>query len=572
MRSVTLHHRIGLVFAIALLSILGPYASGDSAESYVSTTSKEILVPTDELALLVRPLTKSELIVEADDWLALVKAKSKAVSNAEIAIKRKNAQTKAAEGAVDALEDAKKASEKADAAASNLTGQAESASTTKAIEAKKEKADEALEDAKQAIQESVDAQNRSEQDEEINDAIEEADQDAETVAQAEGDTAPKAKPKPDEELNTDSDIDGNAAIDKTTDIAKQAADTAAAQKTNLLDKVNKLREERTELIDRTRVVLNELDAKGGDTVDYRLYLTAVSGVDVDVSDWAAMQATIIGWFKSEQGGLRWAGNIASFIAILLCFWIASMLLGRLVDGLMNTKHTRKMSVLMRKFVAKMARRIVLMLGLIVALSSLEISVGPILAAIGAAGFVVAFALQDSLSNFASGIMILVYRPFDVGDVVETGGVSGKVTTLNLVSVGINTFDNKLVLVPNNKVWNDVIINATSVRERRVDMTFGIGYDCDMAVAQTVLERIVSEHELVLKMPEPVIKVHELADSSVNFICRPWVKTEDYWTVYWDITRRVKEDFDAAGISIPFPQQDVHVHHSTIESQFLRPTE
>lgn len=201
----------------------------------------------------------------------------------------------------------------------------------------------------------------------------------------------------------------------------------------------------------------------------------------------------------------------------------------------------------------------MLIGFVVALKQLEVDTGPLLAAIGAAGFVIAFALQDSLSNFASGIMILMYRPFDVGDVVETGGAAGKVISLNLVSVTISTFDNKTVVVPNNKVWNDIITNATGVTTRRVDMVFGVSYADDIKKTQEVLERIVLNHPLVLKDPEPVIKLHELADSSVNFICRPWSKTDDYWTVWWDVTRSVKEEFDKEGISIPFPQQDVHMH-------------
>jgi small conductance mechanosensitive channel len=156
-------------------------------------------------------------------------------------------------------------------------------------------------------------------------------------------------------------------------------------------------------------------------------------------------------------------------------------------------------------------------------------------------------------------MILFFRPFDVGDVVDAGGVSGKVIKMNLVSTTIKTFDNKDMMVPNNKIWQDVIINATGVRTRRVDLEFGIGYDDDIDRAQAILEQIVEEHPMTLEKPEPTIRVMTLADSSVNFICRPWAKTADYWDVYWDITKEVKQRFDAAGIGIPFPQRDVHLY-------------
>jgi small conductance mechanosensitive channel len=252
--------------------------------------------------------------------------------------------------------------------------------------------------------------------------------------------------------------------------------------------------------------------------------------------------------------------LIAFLVTLLAFWILAMIVEKLTEKAL--KVGRRLSALMRDFIGKSVRRIVLAVGFIVALGALGVQIGPLLAVIGAAGFIVAFALQDSLGNLASGIMILIYRPFDVGDAVDVAGVSGKVHSMNLVSTTIRTFDNKVVVVPNNKIWGDIITNITGSTQRRVDMVFGIGYDADIAKAQSILERIVGEHPLVLKDPEPVIRVHELADSSVNFVCRPWSKTPDYWTVFWDVTRAVKEQFDAEGISIPFPQQDIHVRHIT----------
>jgi small conductance mechanosensitive channel len=154
---------------------------------------------------------------------------------------------------------------------------------------------------------------------------------------------------------------------------------------------------------------------------------------------------------------------------------------------------------------------------------------------------------------------MLYKPFDVGDFVETSEVSGKVKSMTLVTTNVMTPDNKLMVVPNNDLWGKVITNVTHSSERRVDLVFGIGYTDDIALAEKVLAEVVSGHSLVLTDPEPVIRVAELADSSVNLICRPWVKTPDYWTVYWELTRTVKERFDAVGISIPFPQRDVHLH-------------
>jgi small conductance mechanosensitive channel len=183
---------------------------------------------------------------------------------------------------------------------------------------------------------------------------------------------------------------------------------------------------------------------------------------------------------------------------------------------------------------------------------------PLVAAIGAAGLVIGLALQGTLGNLASGLMIMVYRPFDVGDLVTTAGVTGKVEGMTLMTTSVKTADNQRIHVPNNKIWGDVITNVTANDTRRVDLTFGIGYDDDITKAKSILKRVVEKHEKVLADPAPVIRVHTLGDSSVNLIVRPWAKTTDYWDVYWDVIEEVKRTFDAEGVSIPFPQRDVHL--------------
>jgi len=201
----------------------------------------------------------------------------------------------------------------------------------------------------------------------------------------------------------------------------------------------------------------------------------------------------------------------------------------------------------------------MLMGLLMALSQIGISLGPMLAGLGVAGFIVGFALQDSLSNFAAGAMILLYRPYDVDDFVEVAGASGLVKEMSLVSTTILTFDNQTLVVPNSKIWGDVIKNVTAQKVRRVDLEFGIGYSDDIEHTEKVLAEIIAEHDLILAQPETLIKLHTLGDSSVNFIVRPWTLTENYWRVYWDILREVKLRFDREGISIPFPQRDVHLY-------------
>jgi small conductance mechanosensitive channel len=181
-----------------------------------------------------------------------------------------------------------------------------------------------------------------------------------------------------------------------------------------------------------------------------------------------------------------------------------------------------------------------------------------LASLGVAGFILGFALQDSLSNFAAGAMILFYQPFDVGDVVEAGGVSGKVRHLSLVSTTILTFDNQKLIVPNRKIWGDVIRNVTAEKTRRVDLAFAVRYQEDVDRALDALRAVAAAEERILSEPAPLVKVNDLSQGRVDLILRPWVKTPDYWGVYWDLNRAVKERFDAEGILLAVPQREVQL--------------
>ncbi|MEM1084379.1 MAG: mechanosensitive ion channel family protein [Verrucomicrobiota bacterium] len=331
----------------------------------------------------------------------------------------------------------------------------------------------------------------------------------------------------------------------------------AAEKETLLKKLGTLEADKTALIERFEIVATAFELKGGDPADLRKYAAAVSGIDTNITDVGATTFMIAEWLKSEEGGIKWAILIAKFIGIMFAFWILARIVKRLVKKVLD--RTAYMSDLLEDFIYKMVGRVIIVIGLIIALGTVGVNVGAALALIGGGAFILAFALQDTLGNFANGVMLLVYRPFDVGDAVEVGGVTGKVESVSLVNTTILTFDNKKVIVPNKSVWGQVITNITGMPTRRVDMTFGIGYDDDTDQARAILEKVVNEHELALKDPAPQVILTELADSSVNFACRPWAKTGDYWTVFTEVTDRVKKEFDAVGISIPYPQQDVHLH-------------
>ena len=337
----------------------------------------------------------------------------------------------------------------------------------------------------------------------------------------------------------------------------QAMQAEGTTKTQILEEVTKLQEQQTALIDRVDTVVDELRKKGGEIGPYEKYLAAVSGIKVDVTDAGSTWTVTIGWLKSSEGGLRWLKNIILFVVTIVVFMILSAILGKATQR--AVAKIKGASALLKDFLVNVVRKAIFLVGLVVALSMLEVNIGPFLAAIGAAGFIIGFALQGTLSNFAAGIMILLYRPYDIGNFVDVAGVSGTVSAMTLVSTTLTLPDNQTVVIPNNSIWGGIITNVTGSETRRVDMVFGIGYDDDIAKAQGILEKIVKDHPLVLGSPEPVIRVNELADSSVNFVCRPWTKTSDYWAVYWDITRQVKEKFDQNSISIPFPQRDVHIH-------------
>jgi len=326
--------------------------------------------------------------------------------------------------------------------------------------------------------------------------------------------------------------------------------------------VAELSKKREALAERLAVVVKALKGKGGDEAEvlgYETYLNAIAGnmfVPGEDEDVLSFGKRIYEWAISVDGGLKWAKNLVFFLLILVAFKILAAILGGIVRRAVG--RVKNISNLLRDFFVNTTKKLTFFIGLIVALSVLGVDVGPFVAAIGAVGFIIAFALQGTLSNFASGIMILLYRPYDLGDVVTVSGVLGKVNAMSLVSTTIKTPDNQVVIVPNNSIWGGIITNITGEHTRRVDLVFGIGYGDDMDKAKAAMQTVLAGHDLILKDPAPVIEVHELADSSVNFVCRPWCRTSDYWTVHWDVTKQVKEKFDAEGISIPFPQTDVHM--------------
>ncbi len=313
-------------------------------------------------------------------------------------------------------------------------------------------------------------------------------------------------------------------------------------------------------------VLGLMESLDMDTSQYRQQLINVTGqISSEFFDVGVLSALLVGWGKTLWNGLIESGpglvfKLLLFLILVYFFYKLAGFAQRLTERAFDNAH-KQPSQLLRRMVLMVVRNAIVVIGFLIALAQIGISLGPLLAGLGVVGFIVGFALQETLSNFASGMMILIYRPFDVDDYVEAAGISGLVSNMSLVNTTILTFDNQTIVVPNNKIWGDVIRNVTAQKTRRVDLVFGISYDDDIPKAEKILQEIVAAQNTVLDDPAPNIRVHELADSSVNIIVRPWVKTEDYWETYWSILRTVKLRFDEEGITIPYPQRDVHLHQA-----------
>ncbi|MCB9121495.1 MAG: mechanosensitive ion channel [Caldilineaceae bacterium] len=243
---------------------------------------------------------------------------------------------------------------------------------------------------------------------------------------------------------------------------------------------------------------------------------------------------------------------------LVIFFVGRMVVNWIVRVTERYLRTRALDELIIRFATNILAWTLLFLVIIAALSQLGIDTTAFIALLGAAGLAVGLALQDSMKNFASGVLLIIFRPFTTGHFIEAAGTSGSVESITLFTSTLRTPDNRSVIVPNGEIYSNTITNYSALPTRRVDMTFGIGYDDDLRKAKELLHQIIAAEPRILADPAPLIAVSELGESSVNFAVRPWVQTADYWDVFFAITEQVKLAFDDHGISIPYPQMDVHV--------------
>ena len=250
--------------------------------------------------------------------------------------------------------------------------------------------------------------------------------------------------------------------------------------------------------------------------------------------------------------------VAAILIYVIGRWVAKLV----VKSVVKLMEKSKVDESLRKFVGNIIGAVLTVFILIAAIEQLGVDTTSIMAIFAAAGLAVGLALKDSLSNFSAGVMLILFKPFKLGDLITAGGSTGVVEEIQIFNTIMRTGDNQEIIIPNGHIYGGSIINISARDTRRIDLVIGIGYDDNIGQAKQLIEDIIAKNELILSDPAPTIMVLELADSSINIAVRPWVKTADYWVVRADMLQTIKETFDEQGISIPYPQSDVHMFSST----------
>ncbi|NES20778.1 MAG: mechanosensitive ion channel [Symploca sp. SIO3E6] len=634
-------------------------ATGDAD---AATTTETPDIPTDELELLVKPLTIEKLENEAAGWMLLLEAKAIEISEAEIAVKRQNISINRQEEAANELNKAKEALQEAEEAqATAAPGTPEYEKVTKKVEEAKEE----LKKAEEAIKEAATAQEGLQEDKALREALEKAEETADldaaketldkaekereeiTPGSAEYDRATekidklkeaiaafeeaeeaKQGTEPDspeyqqaeqqlekaqEELKkareaidgveptdtepkeqssetideaaallekTEIEIDGEEKIAGSTEVVdttnsleeqqeqleeaaeelQESADEESELKNQLVATVTELQSQQTAIIDRFKIILDQLEKKGGNGEVYRKYIEVVSGLQLDVTDTEGLGVRLISWVQSEEGGLRWAGNIGTFVGIVVASFIVSQVIGIFFNQLFV--RFGNISGALRGFMVTLIKRGGVVCGVLLALTALEVSLGPIIALVGGASFVLAFALQSNLGHFASGLTLMFYRPFDVGDEIKIAGLWGWVDSITLASTRIKGFDGQIYTLPNGMVWGDIIENLTTGERRELGLQFRIGFDEDLTHVQQLLIETMKSHPGILQEPAPSIMVWGFEEYYIDLEVEGWTKTEEYWHVHQEVLCMIKERFDQEGIKLAaIPVHNIRFHEA-----------
>lgn len=252
----------------------------------------------------------------------------------------------------------------------------------------------------------------------------------------------------------------------------------------------------------------------------------------------------------------------NLLAAVVIFYVGRLVARMLTKGVRKVMEGQEVDPILVSFVTSLVHWGLMAFVIIAAITKLGVQTASLVALIGAAGLAVGLALQGSLANFAAGVLIVLFRPYRVGDYVEAAGVAGSVVQVQVLTTILRTPDNKEIIIPNGQIMSSIITNYNANDTRRIDLVFGVSYSDDLDKVRKIIEEAVAADSRILKEPQCQIAVSELADSSVNFVVRPWSKSEDYWAVRFDLIENVKKRFDKEGISIPFPQRDVHIYQQS----------
>lgn len=311
-------------------------------------------------------------------------------------------------------------------------------------------------------------------------------------------------------------------LEQTTEQLQKSVDTEGQVKNQLVITVTELQSQLTAIVDRLNAILDELERKGGDAKSYRQYIQAVTTVEVDAKDTEGLGLRLLSWVQSSEGGVRWAGNLGKFTGIILASIILSQILGTLLGRVLSLFA---MSAILRQFVVVVIKRGGIVVGFLVALTALELSLGPVLALVGGLSFILAFALQSNLGNLASGLMIMAYKPFDVGDEIKIGEIWGWVKTITIANTIIEGSNGQLYNIPNNMVWDSTIENLTPSEIRPVNISLRVDFNEDLLKVEQLLIEVFQSHPVILDKPSPSTRVDSIEDYYILTSVRGWIKSE-----------------------------------------------
>ena len=356
-------------------------------------------------------------------------------------------------------------------------------------------------------------------------------------------------------------------LEKTSDKLEESAEQESELKNQLVATVTEFQSQQTAIIDRFNIILDELDRKGGKADAYRKYIEAVSTAQIDITDTEGLGVRIVSWVKSEEGGMRWVGNISKFFGILVITIIASQLLA-LVTLKLLLRYGNKSQAL-RELIVISIKWGGVVIGVLLALTALGVNLVPLLTVAGGVSFVLAFALQSNLGNFASGLTLMFTKPFDVGDEVQIAGVWGWVDSVTLAHTKVKGFGGQILTIPNDLIWNDVIENLTEEEMRELGFEFRISFDEDLAKVKQLLVETMESHPGIIKDPAPAIIVWGIEEYYINIEIEGFAKTEHFWNVYQEVLCMIKERFDQEGIKLAaIPTQNISLQeadHAKIRS-------